>query len=317
MSLTKTSFSMITGAYVNVMDFGATGTALTDDTAAVQAAITYAETFSTSSPNTGAVVFFPAGEYLVTSTLVVNKSNITLKGCGNGRTIIARNAAYGNTLTINNNAIIENITVEGITFYHDISVGHAMTGAHIRAEGALHLKIADCNLQNGAYGIILAGGVYVYIDNCHLQGQYLSGSTAQNSIVGLYLIPTSNTGAVPIPTIVNVTNTQINAAWNVVDAAYQYGCVINAAEEVHFTNCTFNTGPISNVYIQQTNTNNSILEVTFTTCFFDSCQAYNVYIDGSTGNGSSVISRLRFIGCGFNGELFTPNIGPGIGLYVV
>jgi hypothetical protein len=316
MSLTKASFSMITGAYVNVMDFGAKGTALVDDTAAIQAAINYAQTFSTASPNTGAVVFFPAGDYLVTSTLTVSKSNITLQGCGLGRTLIVRNSAYGDTIRIDNTAIIENITVDGFSFYHDVGPGNAMSGAHINAIGLIHLKITNCNIANGKYGIILAGGVYVYIDNCHLQGFYVSGNAAKNSTVGLYLIATTNTGAVPLPTIVNVTNSQINATTNAVNSAYQYGCVINAAEEVHFTNCTFNTGPLSNVYIQQLANNNAILEVTFTTCFFDQCQAYNVWVDGSLGNGSSVISRLRFIGCGFNGELITPLIGPGVGLFV-
>jgi polygalacturonase len=38
MSLTKTSFSMISGMYANVMDFGAVGDGVTDDTAAFVAA---------------------------------------------------------------------------------------------------------------------------------------------------------------------------------------------------------------------------------------------------------------------------------------
>ena len=39
MSLTKVSYSMIRGAAVNVLDFGAIGDGVTDDTSAIQAAI--------------------------------------------------------------------------------------------------------------------------------------------------------------------------------------------------------------------------------------------------------------------------------------
>lgn len=56
MSLTKASFSMITGAPVNVKDFGAIGDGTTDDTAAIQNAIT-----------SNLSVYFPAGFYAVTT----------------------------------------------------------------------------------------------------------------------------------------------------------------------------------------------------------------------------------------------------------
>jgi hypothetical protein len=78
MSLTKVSYSMIQGAVVNALDFGAVGDGTTDDTAAIQAAINYAGTLATNSvasvnpsfPSVEqAVVYLPAGRYSITGTL--------------------------------------------------------------------------------------------------------------------------------------------------------------------------------------------------------------------------------------------------------
>lgn len=57
MALTKATYSMIDGAPINVLDFGATGDGVTDDTSAIQAAINYV---SNSDHKT---LYFPAGTY--------------------------------------------------------------------------------------------------------------------------------------------------------------------------------------------------------------------------------------------------------------
>jgi Pectate lyase superfamily protein len=69
MSLTKASFSMINGAPVNVLDFGAVGDGSNDDTQAIKDAIAFCQTTLSS-------LYFPAGIYKITST-------ITLAGPGN------------------------------------------------------------------------------------------------------------------------------------------------------------------------------------------------------------------------------------------
>jgi hypothetical protein len=94
MSLTKASYSMITGAYVNVLDYGATGDGTTNDAAAIQAAFSAADT---AQPKT---VYFPAGTYLTNSTLTVNPNTTDgvvpqIVGEGSQATIIKAGAGLG------------------------------------------------------------------------------------------------------------------------------------------------------------------------------------------------------------------------------
>jgi polygalacturonase len=73
MSLTKVTYSMVKGAPINVLDFGAIGDGVADDTLAIQAAINYVETFEWSPTQEGRPqLHFPAGRYL-TGGLTFNK----------------------------------------------------------------------------------------------------------------------------------------------------------------------------------------------------------------------------------------------------
>jgi hypothetical protein len=62
MSLTKVSYSLIQGAFYNVLDYGADPTGVADSTAPIQAAVDAAVI-------TGGTVFLPKGYYRVTSTI--------------------------------------------------------------------------------------------------------------------------------------------------------------------------------------------------------------------------------------------------------
>lgn len=104
MSLTKVSFSMITSAAFNVVDYGADPTGATDCTAKIQAAVDAADAVG------GGVVYFPTGTYLLVGqyTPITNnsrltdgvtlKSNITFVGDGNDSIInLANNCCYAFT----------------------------------------------------------------------------------------------------------------------------------------------------------------------------------------------------------------------------
>ncbi len=85
MSLTKATYSLINGAPINVLDYGATGDGVTNDTAAMQAA-----------HDTGNVVYYPAGTYLFTSNISISSGGIV--GEGMTETILKSNDTTSNNL---------------------------------------------------------------------------------------------------------------------------------------------------------------------------------------------------------------------------
>ena len=87
MSLTKVSYSMIQGAPLNILDFGAIGDGVTDSTSAIQSALDAANTAG------GGRVFVPVGEYIITSPLRVF-SNTTLYGDGAASLIHNKQPVY-------------------------------------------------------------------------------------------------------------------------------------------------------------------------------------------------------------------------------
>lgn len=115
MSLTKVSYSMITGAPVNVRDYGATGDGTTDDTNAILAAIA-------AMPSSGGALFFPASTYFVNSDnlngLKFNgKSNFVVEGYGATIKVKAGASVVGGYEVMSffncSNGAINGLTIDG------------------------------------------------------------------------------------------------------------------------------------------------------------------------------------------------------------
>lgn len=196
MSLTKVTFSMIDGAYINVTDYGADPTGVADSTAALSAAFA-----------AGNQLYFPEGIYLVDAAGYPTKravlyatgvDNIVLSGYG--ATIKFKDSAAG-PIGLNFVEIVnaENALIEGLTFdgnrqnqnygYHAIAFfgGKNLTVRDVYAKNmyfdGIYVRASDVNDSNTYPERVLIDNVVC--DACGRNGASIIGAngiTVQNSL---------------------------------------------------------------------------------------------------------------------------------------
>jgi hypothetical protein len=150
--------------YVNVKAFGAIGDGVTDDTASIQAAINFAAAYAN-----GATVWFPAGKYLISSTLTINKNYVHLKGVNRnglnnnfnggsttpqfiGSGIYTATSGLGDMIYINNGStgVYGNI-IEDMSWAAATGLASPPNGVHVMdASGVRIIRcVAEQGLQDG------------------------------------------------------------------------------------------------------------------------------------------------------------------------
>jgi hypothetical protein len=198
MALTKVSYSMITGAAANILDFGAANNA--DSTAAIQAALT-------SLAVSGGTVHAPAGTYLVTTQLTV-PSNVAVVGEGIGITKFSATTAmtasqavfYGNG---SNTMRFENFSILGNTN------GTNGAGSGIHCKNGLGNQIRSVFVSNTTQaGIRLEEQNNAWVDSCWLQSNGRTGYTDNHGIM-IY----SAAGSTVDNYNIKITNNKINNAF--------------------------------------------------------------------------------------------------------
>lgn len=203
MALTKVSYSMIDGAAVNVLDYGADPTGVTDSATAIQAAID-------AAPTQGSVVFAP-GTYIIGSTINL-KSNIIVDGCG--ATVKAKDATNFEYMMLASSKV--NVQVQNIRL--NANKAGRSAGQNIRFMGLTFDGCDDCTASNvyventrgynsiPAVGIAIGGtSIRCKIENCTASncgdsganisdGYFASGES--NLIIGSLAVNCTDTGFV-------------------------------------------------------------------------------------------------------------------------
>jgi hypothetical protein len=139
---------------VNVKDYGARGDGITDDIAAIQAAINAA-----AAADTG--VYFPAGTYRITSSMWLptgdaNYNNLTIQGAGIGQTVITMNPQSGGNVYMLTAANLSGLTVSDMTFRTPGSYPTGVKGVY--AVGMQNSKLLRLRFENVDQALKLGSG---------------------------------------------------------------------------------------------------------------------------------------------------------------
>lgn len=136
MALTKVTYSMIDGASINVLDYGASGNGTDDNTTAFTNALT--------ALSSGGTLYIPAGTYIVNSQITVPYGNIKIEGEGIGNTIVKIKANFTDQTDLFAFASLDNVEIKDITFNGNID-NQGITGATDNKQNAISLTGTSSN----------------------------------------------------------------------------------------------------------------------------------------------------------------------------
>jgi len=176
MSLTKTSYSMIQGAPVNVIDFGADPTGTNDSTTAINNAFA-------SLGTAGGRIYFSGGAsvYKVSGSITIPASSGTIVIYGDGSTTIQ--SSY-NGLLINPNGN-QSLRISNLSF---VGPGKTLTSS-ICFQGALTTGVIEnINITNFYIGIDMPGIVGARLTRVNIAGCNIGIKCGESGFSNLLLI---------------------------------------------------------------------------------------------------------------------------------
>jgi hypothetical protein len=216
---------------VSVKDFGAVGDGIADDTVAIQAAINAVQTTS------GGSVYFPIGNYKITSSLLITGRNISLIGLPGAKPTLT-NAITGSAAdpllkitTVGNDVIIDGLTFKGNGLTGASGNGHAISIINTTGSGLQpqQVMIRDCVIINHTgtgkdetNASIPSCGIFAYLG----QLLHVSNCTIYTNAIGVRLYKEQKVYFTHT-TVDNCTNTGIYLD-TCVDVAL-YGCVCQSS----------------------------------------------------------------------------------------
>jgi len=273
MSLTKATYSMIRGASVNVLDFGADPTGVAACDTAIDNAIAYAVA------NQQPTVYFPEGEYLVNTTIVIDKNGVCLEGAssrvsGNSVTGGPINQEYGTRINYTgtgaaikvSRAAVTPVPPEGTNFIENVCIRNMQI-------------LCSAAAQYGLHCIKPVGGIFENLTIFGVLDTSGAVGNARNSCIRL------EGGVDNIFRFID-----LNGAGNSVIANYANGLTATVYLGEPITTTVF-----EKCYFHYNHTNYIDSTMTFYNCIFEACAADALFLFDS--------SQVSFYSCWWEANL--------------
>jgi hypothetical protein len=291
MSLTKVSYSMIEGAVANVLDFGAVGDGVADDTAAIQAAI-----------DSGAgSVFAPTGTYKITSTVNINRP-ITFFGASRANTIFSVSTGIDVFYVHDGlDSVMTNVNLHSFKVINTQARASVIAGAGIKLYKTYFSQLSEITIEGCYIGIDSQQSNVVKYDAVDVQmfkyiGYYFHGGFGFDSYVANSVI--SGNPNAPGDSYTSVLMEDMCdemtfyscilnvSSFNVVTDAAAYGVNLRP-EFCRFFACSFDSSTGGVVL-------DHCVDMTFTGCYFSNRPGNGLQV-GVTKTTENVV----FLGCTF------------------
>ena len=278
MALTQVTYSMISGAVVNVLDYGADPTGIADSYAAIQAAL-----------DTGKNVFVPQGNYKITATLEFTSTDQVFFGeNGNALNATSSNnptAAVGMSQIFTQSGILmfscndqQGVSIRDIVFngcalatggidctgsgagpgiafgmvFNNVGI-NSILGIALNTNLAVDAQFYNININGYDYlsNVVTTRGI-----SCGATNNNFYGCRIEGCVVGAFIIGTINHffGC----TFANMGGTNINIGGNIAQLSFN-GCYLENGITI-YSNSSFSYGSVDfvNCFIQNASPSNLI-----------------------------------------------------------
>lgn len=278
----------------SVKDFGAVGDGSTDDTTAIQACITAVGV-------TGGTVWFPKGNYKVSSALTVTAGNTCLEGEGYGASIITTSHASADVITVGTGTVLSvaNVAVRDLAFRTSVT---RTDGSAVAMNGCYIGEVTGCNTSGMFRGITVKGtSKLIFLERNYVAspvpatgiGIYLTGNSNDVYMTNNFVI--GDSGSQPSAGIL-IDNANGIWGYNTDTFQTQNGLYISPGngqlvENVFMLKCAYDSGSGTGFTIATSGTG-AARRIQMTSCWSGSNALHGVNIAGAAG----VIDDVQLLG---------------------